>query len=251
MANMFRTIERQGGSGGPEWLSDHPNPGNRYEAIMRAAQNLEVEGRAPQGQIQAVHARLAEMPPAASSAQVARQQQERPVGPSGRAANVAPPSRQWQTVQPGDFIRLNVPSNWRAQSGGGGTVTYAPEGGYYQTQSGQSLFTHGLELGVVRAEGGSLQGNTEQLVQMFARNNPELRRQGGYSRTTVDGRPGLTTTLSNVSEVTGERETIDMTTIELSDGGLLFLLGVAPADEARPYLEAFGRVRQSIDLADR
>ncbi len=31
MASMFKTIEKQGGSGGPQWLSDHPNPGDRYE----------------------------------------------------------------------------------------------------------------------------------------------------------------------------------------------------------------------------
>jgi predicted Zn-dependent protease len=37
MANMFRTIERRGGNGGPEWLSDHPSPANRYEAIHREA----------------------------------------------------------------------------------------------------------------------------------------------------------------------------------------------------------------------
>ena len=31
MANMFQTIQAKGGgSGGPEWLSSHPNPGNRY-----------------------------------------------------------------------------------------------------------------------------------------------------------------------------------------------------------------------------
>ena len=43
LANMFRTIERQGGgSNGPEWLSSHPNPGNRYEAITREAQMLRV-----------------------------------------------------------------------------------------------------------------------------------------------------------------------------------------------------------------
>ena len=37
MANMFQTIARRGGSGGPEWLSDHPNPANRYAAINREA----------------------------------------------------------------------------------------------------------------------------------------------------------------------------------------------------------------------
>src|SRR6185503_13460246 len=34
MANMFKTIEREGGGGGPEWMSSHPNPGNRYAAIQ-------------------------------------------------------------------------------------------------------------------------------------------------------------------------------------------------------------------------
>src|SRR5437660_5187254 len=43
MANMFRTIEKQGGSGGPEWLSDHPNPGNRYEYITAEARQLRVD----------------------------------------------------------------------------------------------------------------------------------------------------------------------------------------------------------------
>jgi len=43
MANMFKTIEANGGGAGlPEWLSDHPNPGNRYEYITREAQSLRV-----------------------------------------------------------------------------------------------------------------------------------------------------------------------------------------------------------------
>jgi predicted Zn-dependent protease len=37
MASMFQTIARRGGNGGPEWLSDHPSPANRYEAIHREA----------------------------------------------------------------------------------------------------------------------------------------------------------------------------------------------------------------------
>src|SRR6188768_419647 len=37
MANMFKTIEAKSGSSGPEWLSDHPNPGNRYQRITQEA----------------------------------------------------------------------------------------------------------------------------------------------------------------------------------------------------------------------
>src|SRR3954452_9417727 len=42
MANMFKTIEKQGGPGGPQWLSDHPNPGNRYDYIVQEAQVVQV-----------------------------------------------------------------------------------------------------------------------------------------------------------------------------------------------------------------
>jgi hypothetical protein len=254
MANMFRTIEQQNRSAAPEWLSDHPNPGNRYDAIVREAAMLQVDGRAPQGQIDQVHARLARMPQAPTTQQVARAQQRRqdgPTGTGGRAIDVERPSGQWQTVQAGNVVRLSVPANWRQTDSGNGTVTYAPRGGRVQSANGQAAFTHGLELGLVQTDGGSLRQNTEQLLQGFARANPDLRRQGGYSRATIDGRQGLTTTLSNVSEVTGEREAISVSTVQLSDGSLLFLLGVAPADEAQTYFNTFGRVRQSVQLMDR
>jgi hypothetical protein len=42
LANMFRTLEQQAGGGGPQWMSDHPNPGNRFEYINREADALHV-----------------------------------------------------------------------------------------------------------------------------------------------------------------------------------------------------------------
>src|ERR1051326_7595224 len=42
MANVFRTIQQEGGSGAPQWLSDHPDPGNRYQYINQEAQSLQV-----------------------------------------------------------------------------------------------------------------------------------------------------------------------------------------------------------------
>jgi Zn-dependent protease with chaperone function len=256
MASMFETIERQGGGGGPEFLSDHPNPGNRVQAINREADMLRVQGnRGNAGEIQAVQARLRELPRAPTSAEVARSRQGQqgpqraPVGTTGRNERVEPPSGDFRTYQPGDFLRISVPANWE-QVGAGNTVTFAPRGGYLQADNGQSAFTHGIEVGVTPANGNNLQQQTEQLLQSFARSNPELRRQGGYSRTNIGGRQGLTTTLSNVSEVTGENEAVNLSTVQLSDGSVLFLVGVAPTDEARTYLNAFSRIRQNLQLAD-
>jgi hypothetical protein len=255
MASMFQTIERQGGGGGPEFLSDHPNPGNRVQAINQEADMLRVQGnRGSSGDIQAVHARLRELPRAPTSAEVARSRQGQQIpqrGPVGTSGNerVEPPSGDWRTYQPGDFLRISVPANW-AQMSGGNTVMFAPRGGYLQGDNGQSAFTHGIEVGVTRANGNSLQQQTEQLLQSFAQSNPQLRRQGGYSRASIGGRQGLTTTLSNVSEVTGENEAVNVSTVQLRDGSVLFMIGVAPTGEARTYLNTFSRIRQTVELAD-
>jgi predicted Zn-dependent protease len=73
MANMFRTIEAQGGGGGPEWLSDHPNPGNRYAAINREAASIGVAGAADTGPaFSTVKSRLQQMPPAPATQQARR-----------------------------------------------------------------------------------------------------------------------------------------------------------------------------------
>src|SRR5687767_9844009 len=93
MANMFRTIQEQGGRSGPEWLSSHPDPGNRYNAILKEASNLPVQGRAGSpAEFNSVQARLRQMSPAPTAQQVARgqvpQSDRRTVGTSGRNVRV-------------------------------------------------------------------------------------------------------------------------------------------------------------------
>src|SRR3970282_1313364 len=58
MANMFKIIQAEGGRSGPEWLSSHPDPGNRYSAIVQGASMLRVEGNATPGRFQSVNSRL-------------------------------------------------------------------------------------------------------------------------------------------------------------------------------------------------
>ena len=254
MANMFRTIEAEGGGSGPEWLSSHPNPGNRYDAINREAAMLQVSGRrADSGQFASVKGRLGGMSAAPTAEQIAKGKTtgREPTGSSGRAvARVEAPSTRYRTDQPGNFLRLAVPDNWDQVARSDQGVTYAPDGGFVAA-NGSTVFTHGLQLGVSPSGTGNLRRDTEQLLNAFAQTNPHLEQQSGFRRETIAGREGLTTTLANVSDLTGEPESIQLSTTRLRDGSVLFIIGVAPQREAATYASAFQRVRQSVQLSDR
>jgi hypothetical protein len=64
-------------------------------------------------------------------------------------------------------------------------------------------------------------------------------------------RQGLATPLANVSEVTGQREYVNLSTAELRDGTILYMIGVAPQSEAATYERTFQRVRETLQIADR
>jgi hypothetical protein len=266
MAEMFRTIEQQSGGSGPEWLSSHPNPGNRYAAIQKEAELLRVEGSAlSDAEFRSIRSRLAGMSPAYTAEQIARAKSSgrRLPGATGgggvedesvfRNGNgqVDLPSSQYRQVQVGSFMRMQVPSNWR-QSNGRDSVTFAPDGAQYRGGSGQTGFTHGLQVGVIPSESDSHQEATDELLASLQQGNPQIRRQsGGYVRESINGRAALSTTLRNVSEVDGEPEIVTVSTVPLRDGSLLYLIGVVPLDEANKYSPVFRRVKQSMQIADR
>ncbi len=258
MANMFKTIEEQGGGGQIEFLSSHPNPENRYERINEEARSLRVQGNASTGDFPAVRERLAGMAPAYTAEQIANGEarsgspsaSSSPAPAARTAARVEPPSSLYRRSSPLPFLRLNVPENWGEVSGDASGVTYAPEGGYATDGRALRGFTHGFQIGAADAD-RDLERATEQLVASFARSNPDLRREGRYTRERIDGRQSLRATLSNVSELSGRRERITLVTTRLDDGRLLYLIGVAPETDARDYEPVFRRIRESVQLTGR
>src|SRR5580765_5739212 len=154
MANMFKTIEKQGGSGGPQWLSDHPNPGNRYDYITREAQLLRVDNPVRDTRtFDQVKAHLRQLPPAPTTEQATKGRSGRSSGTSGRSAGVPtgrvdPPSSSVRTYNEGNLFRVSVPANWQ-EIQSNSSVTFAPSGAYGQN-NGQTVFTHGVEFGLGR-----------------------------------------------------------------------------------------------------
>jgi hypothetical protein len=250
MANMFKTIEAQGGSGGPQWLSDHPNPGNRYDYITKEAQSLHVEGgRRDTAAFQSVQSRLKQMSPAPTTEEATKNAGNRgPAGSGGSTGritgNVERPSSRYSSYTEGNLFKISVPSNWR-ELPGNNSVTFAPEGAYGAVNQ-QSVFTHGVETGVTRNETHDLETATDEFVQALAQSNPRMARGGGSGRGTIGGRSALRTQLANQNEATGRSERIDLFTTMLDDGTLFYVIGVAPDNEYNAYQQVFNKIAGSI-----
>lgn len=258
LANMFRTIEQTGGGGGG-FLSDHPSPSDRYARINREAQSLRVNNtNRDSREFARVQERLRGYRQAPSTAEIQQSGQRYPAGentgypdnnsnmPTGR---VEYPSTRYQNVSIfNGGVRVNVPSNWR-QINESNSVWFAPNGGYGSV-NGQPVFTHGTNFGVAQTNQRNLQQATSEIINNFAQGNRNLRSNGGYQRTTIDGRQALWATLSNVNEATGRPETIRLITTQLSNGQILYMVAVTPQGE-HSFDNAFQAVLQSVRINDR
>lgn len=251
LANMFQTIEKQSGGGrAPEWLSSHPNPGNRYEAINREASLLRVNGTPIKitRDFERVQGRLRGMPKARSMEEIERNSQnnqtQSPTAGGRYSNSVAYPSNTTRLYSSGSLFRASVPSNWRDFISGTDSLL-APEGAY-----GDQGITHGAMFGTYTAGTGGLSQASTEYVNGVLQGNNYLRQRGGLMRTTVGGRNGYTTVLAGLSPVTGKTEVVTLYTTQLNTGELFYIATVVPEIEAGRYSTAFRTMVSSLRITE-
>ncbi|HQX80519.1 MAG TPA: M48 family metalloprotease [Vicinamibacterales bacterium] len=254
MASMFKIIQSQGSSGGPEWLSSHPDPGNRSDAIAKEAALLRIENPVRDTRAyQAARTRLSGLAPAPAP----RTDGGASGGGTGGGGTtggtldpgrVAAPATSSTSYTQGDLFSVSVPSNWR-ELPGNDSVTFAPDGAVGEVQ-GQGVVTHGMIISAQAGESRDIAAATEAFIASLASSNPSLRRDTGYTRASLGGREWLRTTLSNRSAGTNPNtnndERIAVFSLLLEDGTLFYALGIAPQDRFSSYDATFRRVVGSI-----
>lgn len=273
LANVFRTLEQSGGKAGPQILSDHPNPGNRYEYINREASLLKVNSNTPNGRdFTNVQARLNNLGPvpkeAASSNETASNDSSNRGDNSSRGnsgggrnsrgsnnADTPPlsdrvefPSLNYRDYEGKGLFRLSVPDNWRDLPSNS-EVTFAPEGAYGELQN-RFIFTRGLQIGVTQSQSRSLRTATDEFIRQLVESNPSLKQQGAYQRSSISGKQSLVANFTNVSDVSGQTEIVSIYTVLLPNGDLLYAIPVAPQTEYRRYQRTFQKVINSIELSN-
>ena len=256
LANMFRTIEQQrGGRGGaPEFLSSHPSPANRYARINQEAALLRVSGNQGENtrEFLSVKQRLQGMPQARSMEELARSGANQGGNTSGNptsggaySSRVELPSTRYRTYTAGNFMRVDVPDNWR-EFASQGSVMLAPEGAY-----GNEGITHGAMIGVSQTQSRNLQSATDEYVSGILQGNNYLRQQNNYTRGTLSGRTALSTTLAGRSPVTGQTEVVTIYSTLMSDGSLFYVATVVPQQDANRYSRVFNTMIRSLQINDR
>jgi Zn-dependent protease with chaperone function len=263
LANMFRTIERQGGgSGGPEWLSSHPNPGNRYERINQEATLLRVApGSGNSRGFQQAQARLRGFPRARTMEEIARSGQRYPNQGGGsnypndqrntgeygtaRGERVTYPSASYQRVN-NNLFSANIPGNWQQLGGDGNTVSYAPAGAY-----GSQGITHGVMIGVAPSQGGNLNRSAQQYINGLLQSNNYLRQSRQFEQHSISGRRAIATTLNGRSPITGRNEQVRVVMTLLRNGDMFYMAQVVPQNEYNNYEPAFRTIWNSLQLNDR
>ncbi len=250
LARMFETIQRESRSGAPEWLSSHPNPGNRSEYIAQEASRLRIGQRPSARDFNAVKEELGSLPPAKSMADLARSGETGDAAPAsvGRiGGRVPPPDTRYRAVRGGRLFQTVVPANWH-EVASNSSVKYVPENAYGQAR-GQTVFTHGVELGVARAASRNLNQATNALLNALAQSNPDLRQAAEPRQVRLSRRTGIAHLLSNRA-ATGGQEYVGVYTTFLADGNLFYVLTIVPREEREVYDQAFQRVLGSLRLSD-
>jgi Zn-dependent protease with chaperone function len=253
LARMFETIAHEAaasGSGTPQWMSSHPNPGNRTQYITEEAERLTIASAADTSEFEPIKARFASLPAAKSMGELARARSGSGEGtPSvGTPGQPVPrPSAQYRDISGGKVFQASVPTNWTPLASKS-AIKVVPENGYGQL-NGQTVFSHGVEFGVAKAGSRDLAEATRIWLQAVTQNNPELRSAGQQQAIRISQRSAIATPLSNPSPLGGDERIVVCTTF-LADGSLFYYLTLVPEKDAAAFQEAFRRIGESIRLTE-
>ncbi len=237
MAHFFEKLAASGGSRSPQFLSDHPNPGNREQAIQEEIRTL------PQRNYMA------------DSSDFSRMKQTIGQIPSGsggatfRGASAPPegqPAGQFKQIQSRNFT-LEYPGNWQAYgSQDSDSVTIAPREGLVRGNNGSTQVAYGAIISYFQEEGssGDLNQATDELVHHLHATNPGMRAARDRRQVTVGQHRGMITTLESNSPY-GNMETDALVTVETPQG-LFYMIFVAPENQFANLKGTFEQMIRSI-----
>jgi Zn-dependent protease with chaperone function len=281
LADFFKTLETEGGPTPPQYLSDHPNPGNREKAIEKEIANWPAQNYAtdsPAFQSARQHATGVKAYTAQEIAQGAKsgewaklnKQNGATLSPtSGNASAVAPraassltnvaavpqqgigPTQEMVTANLGP-VSIQHPENWQVKmpERRGQFVTIAPQGGITNNGIGYGV----LLSGVAAQRGGptNIDNVMAQLSQDMQKNDG-LKPLGNVQAITVANIQGRSIMFQSNAPFPGangqpQLERDWLVAVPRGDGSVIFMIFVAPQSEFAQFQPTYEAMLKSIEL---
>jgi predicted Zn-dependent protease len=237
LARFFNKLETQGGPGVPEFLSDHPSPGNRVEAVQAEARTLPHRVYTPDNrEFESVKAAIAKLPPPPDL-------RTQDIGVQD--SNVSG-YKKLSTPQ----FSIEYPSTWRVLGDEESELlALAPNDGIVMGAHGEPAIGFGSLLSYFFADPGrsSLSDATDDLIQRLHTEDPGMHRSGDQKRAELDKQPALITQLTSSSPFGGDE--VDMLVTVARPEGLFHLIFIAPESDWNRDHFTFERMIQSIHFA--
>jgi beta-barrel assembly-enhancing protease len=283
LPQFFETIQAKTGAGGAQFLSDHPNPGNRTEYVNAEIQTLPPRqgGTVTTAEFKRVHAlAMSEHAYAAKEVQagVWKQTGHYASGPGASAGRVNAPAGSTGgsvpagSVASGAAVRLsksalgigdrmvkyqgpqyavNYPASWQKSVDANGAVTFIPAGG-----GGASGIAYGVLIDTERQPGNgvsdaaSVGAATSALVERLSQQNGGLAQVGGVTTMKVQGQ------IANAVELRGQSPVVEngtalkerdwLVTVARPDGDLNYMVFVSPEGDFTMLKPLFSSMAKSF-----
>jgi Zn-dependent protease with chaperone function len=268
LAHFFEKLAKQGG-GGPQFLSDHPNPGNRSEAIAKEIRNWPPkqyvadspsfqDAKRQANQVKAYTAQ--EISDGAKQGVWARQNVKsgavpasvlQTVNASANSGTVTDVS--WDQIKPDDRFTevhqngfsISYPSNWSTASGQN-SITIAPRAGVTE-----NAVAYGVIVSTAQDQNTrSLDLVAQDLIQNLQRSNPGMRQTGDVRPINVNGIEGRSVDLAGDSPLqqngrpVPEHDWLVVTPGPV--GSYLYLIFISPEKDFGALRPTYHRMLESL-----
>ncbi|HUN89827.1 MAG TPA: M48 family metallopeptidase [Terriglobales bacterium] len=274
LALFFAKLDEQSGSHGSQFFSDHPNPGNRSQAIRTEIQQF------PQKQFvvdtpEFDHIHQLAMNTRAYTAQEIKNHEfsnddSGEGGYSGgrnggrnrgadndndedvpsqprRGGTSSAGSDNYQTLDHNGFT-VRYPDDWRPMGDPQSSVTIAAPNGITN-----NAIATGAIINNFPASSGGLEDATQQLIASLRQSNPALRTVGNDEDITVNGVHGKSQDLIGQSPLTNsngqpQRERDWLVALPRQDGSLVYVIFISPDQDFMNLRPTFQDMLRSLHL---
>jgi hypothetical protein len=253
MAVFFEKLEKQMGASANslinQFISDHPNPGNRVQAVSAEVATLSPrQYLSDSTEFASVKGRVAGMKPLSSQEVAAMQKQGGNPG-AGQGASDVTPSGNLKVFAHNEY-QISYPENWQVFGDQSSNVTIAPRSGV-----SQNAVAYGVMIANYQPEdsGASLDTATHELLASLRQSNPDLKQIGHDENIRVNGVGGKSVDLIGNSPLKNDagnplQERDWVVTMPRHDGTVLYLVFISPDREFGAMRPAFEQMLRTLQV---